>query len=66
MRTLANSEYLDEMLHHATFHQGLHYLPRQKQSSVNEIQVYSIYTMDHPGQFECIKSDGRIHWLIKG
>ena len=30
MGTLANSEDLDEMLHDAAFHQGLHCLLRQK------------------------------------
>ena len=32
MSTLASSEDSDEMLHNAAFHQGLHCLPRQKQS----------------------------------
>ena len=30
MGTFANSEDFEEMLHHATFHQGLHCLLRQK------------------------------------
>ena len=38
MRTLANSEDPDEMLHNAAFHQGLHFLLRQKRSSEKEIQ----------------------------
>ena len=29
-KCVANSEDLDEMLHNAAFHQGLHYLLRQK------------------------------------
>ena len=33
MGTLENSEDLDEMLHSAAFHQGLHCSRRQKQSS---------------------------------
>ena len=53
--TLANSEDPDEMPHHAAFHQGLHCLLLQSQSS----ETYTIfgeiitcdplrYTMDHP------------------
>ena len=53
---MANSEDPDEMLHKAAFHQGLHCLLRQNQSSEKEIIIYlktitydpSIYTMDHP------------------
>ena len=56
MRTLANSEDPDEMPHDAAFHQGLHCLLREKQSSAKEIQFYleiimcdpSIYTIDRP------------------
>ena len=56
MSTLANSEDPDEMLHNAAFHQGLHCLPRQKQSSEKERQFYlesitcdpTIYTKDNP------------------
>ena len=33
MSTLANSEDQDEMQHHAAFHQGLHCLLKQNQSS---------------------------------
>ena len=55
MGTLGNSEDPDEMPHYATFHQGLHYLLRLKQSSEEEIQFQleiltcdpSIYTMNH-------------------
>ena len=35
MCSLANSEDSDEMPHNAAFHQGLHYLLKQKQSSIN-------------------------------
>ena len=38
MRTLANSEYPDEMPHNVAFHQGIHGLLRQKQSPEKEIQ----------------------------
>ena len=56
MRTLAYSEDLDEMLHNAAYHQGLHCFLRQKPSSEKEIQFYlqnincgpSIYAIDHP------------------
>ena len=56
MSTLANNEDPDEMPHNGTFHQGLHCLLRQKQSSEKDMQFYleiithdpSIYTMDHP------------------
>ena len=37
MGTLTNSEYQDEMQHHAAFHQGLHCLLRFKKSSGTEI-----------------------------
>ena len=51
-----NSENSDEMPHNAQFHQGLHCLQRQIQSSEKGIQFYleiitcdpSIYTMAHP------------------
>ena len=39
-RTLANSEDPDEMLHSATFHEGLHCLLRQNQPSDNEIKYF--------------------------
>ena len=39
--TSTNSEYPDEMSHHVAFHQGLHCLHRQIQSSKKEIQ-YSL------------------------
>ena len=56
MGTLANSEDPDEMPHNVAFHQGLHCLLRQNQSSEKEMQYFleiitcdtSIYTMDHP------------------
>ena len=40
MGTLANSEDQDEMPHYVAFHQGLHCLPRQNQSSKKEIQYF--------------------------
>ena len=40
MGTFANSEDPDEMLHNAAFHQGLHCLLRQSQSSEKEIQKF--------------------------
>ena len=54
MGALTNSEEPDEMPHNASFHQGLHCLPRQNLSS--EIPYFletitcdpSIYAMDHP------------------
>ena len=56
MHTLANSKDQDEIPHNAAFHQGLHCLLRQKQSSEREIQYIleiitydpSIYALDHP------------------
>ena len=43
VRSLANSEDLDEMPPYVAFHQGLHYL------HVEIITFYpSVYTMDHP------------------
>ena len=39
MGTFANSEDPDEMPHNAAFHQGLHCLPIQNQSSEKEIYV---------------------------
>ena len=58
---MANSEYQDEMPHNAAFHQGLHCLPKQKQSLEKEIQnllkiIYcdpSIYTTDNSEFIEC-------------
>ena len=54
MSYLANSEDPDEILHYAAFHQCLHCLLRQKQSSEKEILFYLemitcdalIYTVD--------------------
>ena len=56
MPTLANSEDPDVMLHNVAFHQGLHYLLRQRRSSEKEIYYNfyleiiscgpSMYTMD--------------------
>ena len=47
MCILANSKDPDEMSHYATFNQGPHCLPRQKQSSGKEMQFYfEIITCD--------------------
>ena len=56
MWTLANSENPDEISNKGAFHQGLHYLLRQKESSAKKYNVYweiitfdpSVYTMDYP------------------
>ena len=40
MCTLANSEDPDEMPHNVAFHQGLHYLLRQEQSSRKKDNIY--------------------------
>ena len=40
MGTLSNSEDSDEMLHYAAFHQGLHRLLTQNQSSEKEKQRF--------------------------
>ena len=40
MSTFANSEDPDEMPHNGAFHQGHHCLPKQKRSSVKEIQYF--------------------------
>ena len=55
MGTLTNNEDPDEMPHNVAFHQGLHCLLRQNQTSAKEIKYIleiitcepSIYTMDH-------------------
>ena len=41
MVAMANGDDPDEMLHNAAFHQGLHYLLRQKIFSEKEIQYFS-------------------------
>ena len=50
MRTLAYSEDLDEMLHNASYHQGLHCLLRQKPSSEKENTIlfakYSLWPLN--------------------
>ena len=59
MANFANSEDPDEMLHNAAFHQGLHCLPKQNQSS--DLKYFltimtcdpSIHTMDHPNFIVC-------------
>ena len=67
MHTLANSEDPDEMPHNAAFHQGLHYLLREKQFSEKEIRfLLEIITCDlgmynRPSQVNCIQPKGRIH-----
>ena len=40
MANLANNEFPDEMPHDATFHQGLHCLLQQNQSSEKEIKHF--------------------------
>ena len=45
MYTLANSEDPDEMLHKAAFHQDLHRLLRQNQSSEKENQIYIFFKL---------------------
>ena len=59
--TLANSEEPDEMPHSVAFHQDLHCLIRQNQSSEKEIQHFLeiitgdplIYTMNNPDFIVC-------------
>ena len=46
MGTIANSEDPDEMPHNAAFHQGLHCLQRQNQSSDEKIHFSKIITCD--------------------
>ena len=56
MSTSTKIEDPDEMSRNAAFHQGLHCLLKQKQSSEKDIQFYleiitcdpSMYSMDHP------------------
>ena len=52
MDNLANSEGPHEMLHYAAFHEDLHCLLRQNESSAifwkNITGDPSMYTMDHP------------------
>ena len=65
MCSLANGEDPAEMVHNAAFHQDLHCLLRQKQSSEGEIQFYlEIWPLDiydGPFQVYCIKPEWRIH-----
>ena len=75
MHILENSEDPDEMLHNAAFHQGLHYLLRQKLSSEKESNFYlKIITFD-PSLYNykqwnipssLYQAEGRIHSYIKG
>ena len=61
MGTLANSEDPDEMPQNAAFHQGVHCLLRQNQSSEKAIHYFlkiincdpSTYIMDHPDFIVC-------------
>ena len=65
MNTLANSEDPDEMPHYAAFHQGLHCLLRQKQSSEKYINLFEIisgfigYTKGHLEVY--FVKPGRLH-----
>ena len=61
MSQLKNSEYPDEMLHNAAFHQGIHYLLLQEHSSAKYLLLCgnndlwpSVYTIDYP----------RFEWLF--
>ena len=64
MHIFTNSEGPDEMPHNAAFHQGLHYLLRQKKSSEKEIQIFiwklEPYTMDLP---KFIVSNQKEEWI---
>ena len=68
MHTLANSEDIDEMSNIVAFHQCLHYLLRQNQSSEKEIQflfgIFNLWPLDIYNelfQVYCIKAEVRIH-----
>ena len=78
MCTLANSEHPNEMLHNA-FHQDLHYLLRQKQSSEKELHlggggggggggIKSVTPQYIQWTIKSlfIKPEGRIHLCIQG
>ena len=62
-----NSEDPDEIPLNVTFHQGLHYLLWQKQSSEKNTIVFQNYNpwpldvYNEPSQVNCIKPEGRIH-----
>ena len=43
MRTLANTEYHDEMKHNAAYHQGLHCLPSLTNAIVRERTYHFIW-----------------------
>ena len=71
--TFANSEDQDEMPHDVAFHQGPHYLLRQKQYSVKEIPYNleiitcdSSIFIDGPSQVYCFKPEGFFHQCTKG
>ena len=54
MGTLASSEDPDEMPNNATFHQGMHCLLKQKQSSEKEMQFFlGNITCNHPDLIAC-------------
>ena len=57
MSTLANSEDPDEMPHNVAFHQGLHFLPRQKRSSEKENTITYMY-------LEIINCDPLIFYIM--
>ena len=68
MRTLANSEDSDEMLHDAAFHQGHDFLLRSNAFQRNKYIFFfeiitcnpSIYTLDHPKFIESYKKEESI------
>ena len=65
MGTLATSEDPDEMPHNAAFHQGLHYLLRQKWSLEKNTILFRKYNpwllnlYNGPSQVYCIKQEGK-------
>ena len=70
--TLANSEDLFETPHDAVFHQGLHFLIRQKRSLEKEIKHFWNYnlctlnTYNGAPKVYCFKPEGINHYYIKG
>ena len=67
-----NNEDTDEMQHKAAFHQGLHSLLRQNQSSEKEIYFFGNYNLwplniyNGPPWLYCIILYGKFHWYTKG
>ena len=67
MHTLANSEYPDEMLQIAAFHQCLHYLLRQNELlNKNTIFILKLNPVapeysNEPSEVNCIKLVGKVH-----